>query len=192
MIAPNKQNLIYLGNQKKTTQSGYKLLKEKRAGLIKYFLELSKTGKEIETEILNNHAKNISKSISFLSIYNIYQLNSYLFGQPAIYSNISKKRVSGVYIDSIHIEVLQQVRDKLKNIVQNSLNNFSLSFPLLVKLAQLKLNCKYLAEEILKTNRQIANLEKKIQDINMTIKRIKSILNDKENLEKGILIKLFV
>jgi vacuolar-type H+-ATPase subunit D/Vma8 len=55
MIAPNKQNLILLKNQKKVTQNGYKLLKEKRAGLIVYFLELSKKGKELKRKFLGQY-----------------------------------------------------------------------------------------------------------------------------------------
>jgi vacuolar-type H+-ATPase subunit D/Vma8 len=192
MIAPNKQNLIQLGNQKKLTQNGYKLLKEKRAGLITYFLDLSATGKQIEIDLVTNHAKHIHDSKNLLSIYDIYNLNNYLFGDPSTYLHVSKKRVSGVRIDSIHVEVSAQPKEKLKKSVQIKLNDFSYSFPFIIKLAQLKLNCNNISQEILKTNRQIANLEKKIEDIDDTIKQIKAVLSDRENLEKGILIKLFV
>jgi vacuolar-type H+-ATPase subunit D/Vma8 len=192
MIAPNKQNLILLGAQKKVTQSGYKLLKEKRAGLITYFLELSKTGKSIELELNTNHLNRVRLLGNFFSIYDIYELNDYLLGNPCSYLHISKKRVSGVYVDSIHIEVASLIKKNLKSIVSHNLRDFSHTFPLLIKLAQLKLNCKNLAAEILKTNRQIASLDKKIEEINNTIKYIKAVLSDKENLEKGILLKLFV
>jgi vacuolar-type H+-ATPase subunit D/Vma8 len=192
MIAPNKQNLIQLGNQKKVTQSGYRLLKEKRAGLISYFLNLSKSGKEVELELISNTSQSISKVAKLFSIYDIYQLNKYLFGEPSTYLYVSKKRISGVYIDSIHIEISAPIKKRLKNPIQKNLKAFSHTFPLLIKLAQHKLNCNHIAEEILKTNRQIANLEKRIESITASIKYINSVLSDKENLEKGILIKLFV
>lgn len=191
MIAPNKQNLIQLNNQKKITQNGYKLLKEKRAGLIKYFLELSREGKKLEFDV-SKYLKYINSSGRLFSIYDIIELNKYLFGNPSTYIHVSKKRVSGVYIDIIHIEISTSIRTKLKEIVQNKLESFSDIFPMLVKLGQLKLNCSRLAEEILKTNRQISNLEKKIEDITSITKKIRAILSDKENLEKGILMKLFI
>ena len=191
MIAPNKQNLIQLNNQKKATLNGYKLLKEKRAGLIKYFLGLSKEGKKYELNNQNNYDFAFSTAKLF-SIYDIDDLNSYLLKSSESSICVLKKRVSGVYITTIEVETNIILQNRLKEITQNKLIHFSEIFPNIIKLTQLKLNCKLIAEEISKTNRQILNLEKKIEDINTTTKKIKSILSDKENLEKSILVKLFI
>jgi vacuolar-type H+-ATPase subunit D/Vma8 len=115
-----------------------------------------------------------------------------LVRSPATFLTITKKRVSGVYIDSINIEVLPPTRDMLKRQVQGVLEDFADMFPVFIELIQLKLNCSHIAQEILKTNRQIANLEKTIETINGNIKYIRSVLSDKENLEKGILMKIFL
>jgi H(+)-transporting ATP synthase subunit D len=192
MIAPNKQNLILLKNQKKVTQNGYKLLKEKRAGLIVYFLKLSKQGKEREMELMQNSSANISQFEEFFGLYDTQKLNSYLTGTPSSAVKVGKKRISGVYVDSIELEVKSSARARLKHNVQTKLDTFCDILPSFIELSQLKLNCKHIADEILKTNRQIANLEKTIDTINSDIKYIRGVLSDKENLEKGILIKLFL
>ena len=46
-----------------------------------------------------------------------------------------------------------------------------------------------MAYEILKTNRQISNIEKKIEEFTHQIKWIQSTLQEKDNLEKSTLIK---
>jgi vacuolar-type H+-ATPase subunit D/Vma8 len=192
MIAPNKQNLIQLKIQKKVTQNGYKLLKEKRAGLIVYFLKLSKQGKVFELELMKNNDANIHQFEQFFGLYDILKLNNYLAGTPATLLAVGKKRISGVYVDSIDLKVDSALKPKLKSNVQSTLDRFCTTLPRFIELSQLKLNCKHIADEILKTNRQIANLEKTIDTINSDIKYIRSVLSDKENLEKGILIKLFL
>lgn len=192
MIAPNKQNLIILKNQQKTTQNGYKLLKEKRAGLIMYFLELSKKGKILEKKISEDYSNNLTNSFNQMSRYDISDLNARLATPPTVTVGVHKKRVSGVIIDLIDVNISSKPRPFLKKQVQSVLTNFSGSLPSFIELIQLKLNCKHIADEILKTSRQIANLEKKIESTAKDIKYIKSILSDKENLEKGILMKLFL
>ena len=53
----------------------------------------------------------------------------------------------------------------------------------------MKLNTKRIASEILKVNRQISNLERKVEDILAQIKYIQNSLMEKENFEKSVLIK---
>jgi hypothetical protein len=60
-----------------------------------------------------------------------------------------------------------------------------------LELSQLKINTLRIAAEIEKTNRQIQNLEKKTEDIEAEIKFIENALNEKSNLEKATLIKIF-
>jgi H(+)-transporting ATP synthase subunit D len=191
MIAANKQNLLLLKSQKKLVQNGHKLLKEKRSGLIVTFLDLSKKGKELEKKISSEIKKALeiySQSITFTDTLSLLNL---LEAIPALKLNTQKKRISGVYVQNLNLQVKPPTRNKIKVGITKGLNNFAKYLPILLELIQLKLNCQKIAEEITKTNRQISNLEKKIENIEDDIKFINSALQEKQNLEKATLIKIF-
>ncbi len=191
MIAANKQNLLLLKSQKKLVQNGHKLLKEKRSGLIVTFLNLSKKGKELEGKISSEVQKALEvygQSITFTDTLSLLNLLSPV---PALKLDTQKKRISGVYVQNLNLKVKPPKRKKIKAGISKGLNNFAKYLPILLELIQLKLNCQKIAEEITKTNRQISNLEKKIENIEDDIKFINSALQEKQNLEKATLIKIF-
>ncbi len=191
MIAANKQNLLLLKSQKKLVQNGHKLLKEKRSGLIVTFLNLSKKGKELEKKISSEVQKALeiySQSITFTDTLSLLKL---LTQVPALKLDTQKKRISGVYVQNLNLKVKPPKREKIKTGISKGLNSFAKYLPILLELIQLKLNCQKIAEEITKTNRQISNLEKKIENIEDDIKFINSALQEKQNLEKATLIKIF-
>jgi len=191
MIAPNKQNLILLKGQLKLIQNGHKLLKEKRAGLISHFLEFARRGKLIEQSLFKEFSvvlNTYEKSLTFVSVESLFKN---LPAIPAMLFKSVRKRLSGVYIQNFSIKIEAPARENIKIDIQNSLTDFSYLFPLMLELVQLKINTKFLAEEILKTNRQIANLEEKTLNTQADIKFIQTALNEKENFEKATLIKIF-
>ncbi len=191
MLAPNKQNLILLKNKVKSMNNGFKLLKEKRAGLIITFLNFAKEGKVLESHLNKDMDISLNNFKSSTVFTNNEDLSDTLSSVPSTKLRTGKKRISGVYIDKLSLTAVSPERKDLKNSIQFSFDQFTSQFPKLIELSQLKINVNKLAEEILKTNRQISNLERKIEDTHAQIKYIKSALMERENLEKSILMKLF-
>lgn len=191
MIAPNKQNLLLLKGQKKTFQNGHKLLKEKRNGLIVSFLELSRRGRDLEKKLskdLQSFLSVYEKSLTFVSAESLLEN---IDKTPALGLEVKKKRLSGVSVRDLSITIKPPKRTNLRKDLNVSLNQAAKIFPLLMELIQLKLNCEKMAHEILKTNRQISNIEKKIEEFGEQVKWIQSTLQEKDNLEKSTLIKIF-
>jgi vacuolar-type H+-ATPase subunit D/Vma8 len=191
MLAPNKQNLLTLQSQKKTVISGHKLLKEKQTGLILAFLELSKKGKALEQKLAFELNSILAKYYQDLTFINLQDLIDSLSFIPSSNLHIAKKRISGVFIETLEYQLKPPHRTHLKSHLQESLDRFAEYFPLLLEISQLKLNCTKLASEIQKVNRQIANLEQKQISLDEEIKFITNFLNEKDSLEKAILIRIF-
>ena len=191
MLAPNKQNLLLLKGQKKTIASGYKLLKEKQTGLILTFLDLARKGKALEKEVSGNLNVLIAEYLTSLGLIPSQSLINALPSIACMDLDVTKKRISGVYIEFLTLHLNIPRRPLLKSNIATSLTNFGEYFPSILELSQLKINCQNIANEIKKVNRQIANLDQKIISIESEIKYITNVLNEKANLEKAVLIKLF-
>lgn len=191
MLAPNKQNLILLGQQRKLVKTGHKLLKEKRSGLIITFIELATQGKLLEQKLAKQMALIMRKYALATSVISIESLIDELVSMPAIDLEIIKKRISGVYVENLKVEIKPPVRSRLKKDIAEALDLFADFFPMVLELTQLRINCQKIAIQIQKTSRQISNLERKMEDIDAQTKFIKNALNEKNNLEKATLIKIF-
>jgi vacuolar-type H+-ATPase subunit D/Vma8 len=189
MLAPNKQNLLIVKSQLKLVNNGMKLLKEKRSGLIFTFLDMARKGKVLEQNVSKEIQIILSLYESSLTFTSSESLILALENIPTTKLSIEKKRISGVYVDLLKIIVKRPVRKFLKPSLKISLDFFANYFPILLELTQMKLNTKRIASEILKVNRQISNLERKVEDILAQIKYIQNSLMEKENFEKSVLIK---
>lgn len=191
MLSPNKQNLILLKQQSKLTKNGYKLLQEKRNGLIINFLKISREGKHAEHQLLRKLEGFTSRFESVTAFVSSNELLEVLTKKAAMSLTIDKKRLSGVYVNQFDLVVQPPIREPLKESLHNVLHQFGPLFKEIVELSQMKSNVENLAQEIHKTNRQISNLEQKIESIAANIKYIKSALMEKENYEKSVLMKIF-
>lgn len=191
MLAPNKQNLLSLQKQKKTFQNGHKLLTEKRNGLIATFLDLSRKGKILANSVSANVDVLLNKYYSSTLLTSANNLIKVIEKVPSTNISVHKKRLSGVRINEITAIISPQENKQLKLDIAISLFDVGVFFPSLIELIQMKTSVKKISDEILKTNRQISNIERKINHYNEDIKWMKNTLQEKENLEKSILIKIF-
>jgi len=191
MLAPNKQNLILAKSQKKLFQNGYKLLKEKRTGLIVKFIEMLDQGKVLEIELKKEISLVLKNYQSQISLTNLLEFEHALNYIPSHDITISQKKISGVWLKNIQINLKSPFRSEIKNNLNSVLAIFGGYLPKILKLTQLKINCQLFASEIHKTNRQISNLERKIETKEKEIKFIKDALMQKESLERATLIKIF-
>lgn len=191
MIAPNKQNLIRFKKQIKTFKSGHKLLTEKRNGLIKLFLDMAREGKELELQLSSELGTVVRSYIASLTYISVQDLENALPQIPVSSLQTKKKRISGVYVENLGIEIKPPKRDHLRKNISQPLERFAEYFPILLKVSQLRINCKRIGAEITKTNRQISNIEKKIEEADATIKYIQEFLTDLENMNKATLNRIF-
>lgn len=191
MIAPNKQNLLLLKSKKKLVTKGHKLLKEKRSALIIKFVELSIEGKKLEKQLSSKIKIILDNYFSSLTFIDFEKLIENLPTQPSTNLKVDIKKSSGVYIKNLKLELQSPDRSYLKPDLQKSLTIFADFLALILEYSQIRINCQEIADQILKTNRQISNLERKIEDIDLDTKKIKSTLEEISNLEKATLIKIF-
>jgi len=191
MLAPNKQNLLKLKNQIKTYQSGHKLLKEKQNGLIKLFLDMAPEGKNLGQQLsteLGSVVQSYLQAVTYTSTQDIEKNLPFI---PVSSLQLRKRRISGVYIEQLDIDIKSPTRKKLRSTISKPMKTFGEYFPILLKVSQLRINCQRIASEIIKTNRQIANVENKIDDTNNQIKYINELLSDLENMNKATLKRIF-
>ena len=191
MIAPNKQNLLLLKSKKKLVTKGHKLLKEKRSALIIKFVELSIEGKKLEKQLSSKIKIILDNYFSSLTFIDFEKLIENLPTQPSTNLKVDIRKSSGVYIKNLKLELQSPDRSYLKPDLQKSLTIFADFLALILEYSQIRINCQEIADQILKTNRQISNLERKIEDIDLDTKKIKSTLEEISNLEKATLIKIF-
>lgn len=190
-LAPNKQNLLYLKKQTKVISNGLKLLREKRTSLVAMFLELARKGKEMENQLSSDLQLVLDKYNLATTFVSVQKLVEILPSEGSMNLEVSKKRTSGVYLNNLKLGLKIPERNHLRVDIRQSLTDFAKFLPLILELSQLKLNCARIAEEIEKTNRQISNLETRIDNMHQQSKFITTSLNEKENLEKATLIKIF-
>lgn len=191
MLAPNKQNLLLLKTNLKNQKNGLALLNEKRTGLIIVFLQLCNEGKQLEKNTNSKRRIIISNYLRNLLLVSPANLNLTLDKNPSVEIKLSKKKISGVQLKQINSLLNIPTNKKIRTKIQISLTSFGHIFSDLISLSQLKDNCLTLALEIKKVNRQILNLETKIEETNTNLKWIQQSLMEKSNLEKATLIKLF-
>ncbi len=191
MLAPNKQNLLLVKKQKKVIKNGLKLLREKRTSLVIIFLEQARRGKQLEKQLSRDLRKVLDRYKQATTFTNIQKLISNLPLEPIMELDVQKKRTSGVYLNHLKLDLQLPSRPYVKHDIRESLNHFGRFFPLILEITQIKLNCMRIAKEIEKTNRQISNLENRIENLTIEEKFITTSLNEKANLEKATLIKIF-
>ncbi len=191
MLAPNKQNLLLVKKQKKLIANGLKLLKEKRTSLVILFLQQAKRGKQLEQQLSQDLQKVMDNYQVNTVFTNLPDLLEQLTQQPTLHLSVKRKRTFGVYLNQLSLDLAIPNRASLNPKVQDALNGFARFFPLILEIAQLKLNCERIAKEIEKTNRQISNLETRLENLKAEEKFITTSLNEKQNLEKATLIKIF-
>jgi len=191
MIAANKQNLLLVKSQKKAVDNGLRLLREKRTGLVVMFLKMAREGKQKQQKLSQNWLIFLNQVKKSFSTINSQELIKQLTPKVLTKLNIKHKNITGVKTNQLDLAVGNLPRPKLKTNLSQTLSDFNLIFPEFIKLAQLKTNCLKISTEITKTNRQISNLEKKLEDISAQMKYINSALLERSNSEKATLIKIF-
>ena len=178
--------LLKLKRKLKVAYRGHKLLKEKRDGLMKQFMDTIKQAKELRQNINTQLAEGFKTFLYVSANMNIKAVKQAL-SIPTMKTNLNvrTKNIMGVNVPNFEYkesgDPLCYSLATTSSYLDTSLKKFSSTLENLVKLAEIEHSAKLLAEEIEKTRRRVNALEYVlIPDMENTIKYIQSKLDERE------------
>jgi len=185
-VNPTRQEFLKLKKKLKMASRGHKLLKEKRDGLMKQFMETIREAKALR-KTREDTLGEAFKSFVFASADMRPEAMQEALAMPAkkITLESETKNVMSVNIPIFTYKekggFLSYSLGTTAADLDDSLRTFSDALQDMIKLAQIEHSAKLLAEEIEKTRRRVNALEYVfIPQIEETIKYIQSKLNEQE------------
>jgi len=185
-VNPTRQEFLKLKKKLKMASRGHKLLKEKRDGLMKQFMETIREAKALR-KTMEDTLGEAFKSFVFASADMRPEAMQEALAMPAkkITLESETKNVMSVNIPIFTYKeeggFLSYSLGTTAADLDDSLRTFSDALQDMIKLAQIEHSAKLLAEEIEKTRRRVNALEYVfIPQIEETIKYIQSKLNEQE------------
>ena len=166
-VKPTRSELIKLKRSIKLAESGHKLLKKKRDGLILEFFAALKDAKDIRTELNEKFILAYSKleqSIALDGIVDIKTLSLALKERPSI--ELEVRNVMGVQIPSIkHGTIKKTLTERGYGLVSSSMRMDEMArtyedlLESIVKAAEIETKLRNLLLEIERTKRRVNSLE---------------------------------
>ena len=195
-IKATRMELLKLKRQAKTAQRGYKLLKEKRDGLMKKFMEIireTKAQRNLLEEKLGLASKQFVLSTSNMLSGEVEEM----FSLPSSKINIvvETQNIMSVWIPKFKHSIEGDVKC-YSNFssplgMAKSLDSFWGALELIIQLAGNEHSSRLLSFEIEKTRRRVNALEYVIiPEIKRKVKFITSKLDEQERSEKIIRMKI--
>ena len=177
-VNPTRVNLLKLKKQVKTAKRGHKLLKDKRDGLMKKFMEIIREARELRKEVEEKMGEAFELFLLASSSMPKKAIeNALLMPTTKIKLDVSTKNVMSVHIPEFDAEfsgtALTYSSVGTSGNLDLSILKFQEIFPLLLKLAAIEKAAEALADEIEKTRRRVNALEyTMIPNLVQTIKYI--------------------
>ena len=192
-VNPTRQELLLLKKKLKTSQRGFKLLKDKRDGLMKQFMEIIREAKDKREEVEQQLAVGF-RAFLFASAKTPPTVLKSAFLLPSMktYLSAEVKNVMSVEVPQFEYkqegDFLSYGFSFTSSELDTALQNFSESLESMVRLAEVEHSAKLLAAEIEKTRRRVNALEYVyIPRMQETIKFIQNKLAEQE---RGTIITL--
>lgn len=185
-IIPTRMELLKTRQQKKTAIKGHSLLKKKRDALIREFFILIKDYKELKQKTitkLQNAYKVLSISQGVSGVNRVKGLA--YSSEKAFNIELSTSNLMGVKVPKLIFSSMPATFNAsligASYYVEDTRNKFLELMPEMIKLAEIELVIKELAEEIKKTKRRVNALEYvKIPQIEDKEKQIANRLSEME------------
>jgi len=195
-IKATRMELLKLKRQGKTAQRGYKLLKEKRDGLMKKFMEIilqTKAQRDFLEQKLSNASKQFALSTSNMLSGEVEEI----FSLPSakIKIDVETQNIMSVWIPKFQYVIEGDVKcysDFSSPLgMAQSLTSFWDALALMIDLAGNEHSSRLLSYEIEKTRRRVNALEYVIiPEIKRKVKFITSKLDEQERSEKIVRMKI--
>ena len=195
-LKATRMEYLKLKKRLKTAQRGYKLLKEKRDGLMKKFMEIIREVKEKRGDLeskLQTASKQFVLSTSSLMENELEQMFSLPKAEVKIEAR--EENVMSVWIPEFEHKIegdFKSYSDFTAPLgMEKSLQEFWQSLEVMINLAGLEHSARLLSFEIEKTRRRVNALEYVIiPEVEKNIKYISSKLDEQERAEKIIRLKI--
>ena len=195
-IKATRMEYLKLKRRQKTAKRGYKLLKEKRDGLMKRFMEIIREAKQKREDLENKFtlaSKNFAISTSSLMEKELEQM----FSKPCSVIEITseKENIMSVWIPKFKYNIKGSLKC-FSNFssplgMEDSLNKFKKAFAVMIDLAGIEHSARLLSFEIEKTRRRVNALEYVlIPKMKQDIKFIASKLDEQERSDKIVRMKV--
>lgn len=195
-IKATRMEYLKLKRQLKTAQRGYKLLKEKRDGLMKKFMEIIKETKQTRKEVeekLATASKQFAISTSGLMEKEVEEF--FILPSSKIKVSSTQENIMSVLVPEFEYEIeggFKTYSDFTAPLaMESSLKRFWQALETMVKLAGIEHAARLLSFEIEKTRRRVNALEYVIvPKIKTQMKYISSKLDEQERADKIIRLKI--
>jgi V/A-type H+/Na+-transporting ATPase subunit D len=169
-IKPTRSELLEVKKRIRLSQSGYKLLKMKRDGLIIEFFEVLNQAKGIRAQIVKDYRKAQEAIAVASAVDGTLAVKSAAFSVSATpHVKIASKNVMGVVVPKVSGE---QVRKKIlergygvvgtKATIDEAARGYEMLVEDIIKAAEIETTIKKLLDEIEKTKRRVNALEFKV------------------------------
>jgi len=163
-ISPTRINLLNLKKELKTAEKGYRLLKDKRDGLIKTFMAVIQETRDLRAKIEESLPQALRTYVEASSpiadkIHDI----AFLLPNAECYLEVETRSVMSVPIPQFKLHRSGRAFAygllETSGELDNSLVQLETALPLLIRLAELEKTVENLAEEIERTRRRTSALE---------------------------------
>ena len=194
-VNPTRMSLLTLRKQLKTAQRWHKLLKDKRDGLMKHFMQIIREARELRLNIEKEMGETLSKFLSASSVMNPKMLEWALaFPEAQIELDVKTKNVMSVHIPQFESKsegsLITYGYAHTSWDLDQGLIKLEKNLPRLLQLAEIEKAAENMADEIEKTRRRVNALEyTMIPDYQDTIKFIQMKLGEQE---RGTIIATMV
>ncbi|MDD5146191.1 MAG: V-type ATP synthase subunit D [Candidatus Pacebacteria bacterium] len=195
-IKATRMEYLHLKRQLKTAQHGHKLLKDKRDGLMKRFMELirqTKSQRKVLEEKLADSFKRFVLTTAFLHQKELEEI--FLAPSAKVLVAVEQENVMSVWIPKFQHKIEGDFKTYSDFSAPLGLRSVLLSFwdslELMLQLAAQEHSARLLSFEIEKTRRRVNALEYVIiPQVKRKIKYISSKLDEHERSEKIIRMKI--
>lgn len=185
-VNPTRMELLRLKRRVKTAKRGYKLLKEKRDGLMKQFMSIINQARDLREKI-ENELPAALKSFMFAAADMQPEMMEESLAMPSQKISLSSeiKNVMSVNVPNFSFnkkgKSLCYSLATTSSQLDDSLSTFSDILEEMVKLAEIEHSASLMAEEIEKTRRRVNALEYvMIPNLEETVKFITLKLDEQE------------
>ncbi|MBU0723280.1 V-type ATP synthase subunit D [Patescibacteria group bacterium] len=205
-VTPTRITLLNLKKELKVAQKGYKLLKDKRDGLMKKFMEIIRTTRQLREAVEEQLGNAFSFYVKATAPIHPKTIEAaFLVPDITTTLTVDVKNIMSVPIPQFHIKkegyafsygILETNGD-----LDNAIIKFDKVFCDMVKLAELEKTAENLAKEIERTRRRVSalentripnledtihfitqQLEERARDAIVSTMRVKAMIIAKENL----------
>lgn len=182
-VSPTRMNLLSLRKKVKTAQKGHKLLKDKRDGLMKKFMEIIKRARDLRQDVEKNLGDAFALFLESSRLTNPKAIKNALYSpEIELLLSVRTKNVMSVHIPDFEAQFSGSALTFGGGVSENlalSVQKFQEIFPLLLELAGVEKAAEALAEEIEKTRRRVNALEYRlIPDLAETVRFIRMKLEE--------------